>query len=128
MHLSNKPFCLALALVAGPCLGRLGAAGPPPAPAPVRPTPLNASVMIFHEWGLRDVPALVERAARQGQRKVNFVVTIHCRLDKDLKVLDYGLIRAREGWHYAPFDEPLRTQFRRQLKQAFAKAVALKMD
>ena len=75
--------------------------------APASPTPLNASVMIFNEWGLRSAAEQVGRIARTGQGKVNFVVTIHCQLDAQLRPLDYGLIRAEEGWHYTPFDDEL---------------------
>ncbi|HEX8200275.1 MAG TPA: hypothetical protein VF590_07295, partial [Isosphaeraceae bacterium] len=96
--------------------------------APARATPLNASVMIFNEWGLRDAPAHVERAAAQGHRRLNVVVTIHAQIDNDLQVLNYGLIRAREGWQYTPFDEPLLAQFRRQLGATFARAVELGLD
>ena len=57
--------------------------------------PLGVSVMIFNEWGLRNAPKMVESAAEHGHRRVNFVITIHAQLDKDLGVLNYGLIRAR---------------------------------
>src|SRR5438128_205333 len=96
-----------------------GTAGPP--------APLNVSVMIFNEWGLQDAHKMVERAAREGQRRVNFVITIHAQLDKDLKPLNYGLIRAKEGWQYSPFDEQLQARFRRQLKEAFTRAVQLQL-
>jgi hypothetical protein len=95
---------------------------------PASPTPLNASVMIFNEWGLKDASEQVERIARTGQGKVNFVVTIHCRLDPQLRPLDYGLIRAEEGWRYTPFDDELLGQFRASLRVAFAEAVVHKLD
>jgi hypothetical protein len=117
-------LALAPASVGGQAPGAKDAAEP----ARAHPTPLNASVMIFNEWGLRTAVQRVEQVAAQGHRRVNIVVTLHCRLDEHLKVLDYGLIRAVEGWHYTPFDEPLRRQFRESLRAAFARAVALGLD
>jgi hypothetical protein len=84
--------------------------------------------MIFNEWGLKGAAKAVERVAKHGHRRVNFVVTIHCCLDKDLRPQNYGLIRAKKGWQYTPFDKPLLTRFRVQLKRAFAKAARLKLD
>lgn len=107
----------ALALPLSTCVGA--------DPAPI---PLEKSVMIFHEWGLRDATKMVELAAKQGHRRVNFVITIHCQLDKDLKVLNYGLIRAQEGWKYEPFNEQLLALFKRHLTEAFTRAVELKLD
>src|SRR3954451_12591784 len=114
----NLPCALALILLA--------LDDRPTAPAP--PTPLNASVMIFNEWGLKGAAEQGERIARTGQNKVNFVVTIHCRLDPQLRPLDYGLIRAEEGWRYTPFDDELLGQFRASLRVAFAEAVVHKLD
>jgi len=91
-------------------------------------TPLEMSVMIFNEWGLQDAPKMVEYAAKHGHQRVNFVITIHCQLDKNLKVLNYGLIRAKKGWHYQPFDAELLALFQQSLKKAFARAAELKLD
>ena len=90
--------------------------------------PLEMSVPIFNEWGLRDAPRMVELAAKQGHRRVNFVITIHCQLDQDLKVLNYGLIRAEGDGKYETFDEQLHAVFQRQLKKAFKRAVELELD
>lgn len=92
------------------------------------PTPLDMSVMIFHEWGLQDASTMVELAAKHGHRRVNFVITIHCQLDEDLNVLNYGLIRARKGWQYEKFDDKLLALFQQHLKTAFTRAVELELD
>ena len=128
--LSRFPVCLSLllSLAAFACGRNVGAVEQPEALSVRKPTPLNASVMIFNEWGLKDAVKAVEQVAKSGHGRVNFVVTIHCRLDKDLRPQSYGLIRAQEGWQDTSFDEALLIQFRDHLKMAFAKAAQLNLE
>jgi hypothetical protein len=90
------------------------------------PAPLNMSVVIYDEQGLWNAPSIVDFAAQHGHRRVNFVITVKSQLDNNLLVQNYGL--SVSNTPYKPFDESLRTQFQRELRDAFAKAAADDME
>ncbi len=121
-RLAPRLACVVMPLLAALLVGRAAA----------QPAPLNSAVLIYDQKTLASAPAVLERIAKTGDRRVMFVVTIHCRLSPQLKPIELGLMRDRyRSWQDAdnliPLDDDNLAEFRRQLKAALRKANTLGM-
>lgn len=95
--------------------------------------PLNSAVLIYDRKSLEEAPAVVERIAALGDKRVMFVVTIHCRLTPELRPFELGLMKYRyRSWsdagNYEPLDEALLAEYRDLLRKAFAAAAQAGME
>ena len=100
---------------------------------PAQSVPLSSSVLIYDRKSLEAAPAVVERIAAIGDKRIMFVVTIQCRLTAELRPYELGLMKYRyDSWadrdNYEPLDEPLLAEYRNLLKAAFAAAANAGMD
>lgn len=86
-----------------------------------RGTQLNPSILLFHKPHHTGGVRSVRRAAALGCRRVNVVVTLFCKINKQCEVVSYG--RLRDG-RYVELDEQLRSEFQQSLREVFAEAVA----
>lgn len=105
-------------LTAVPTAG-LPAAGPA--------APVGLMVPLFHKWQMERGPALVDRAAELGARRVQFVIALQARLDANFRVLEYGLVledaASPGGSRLFPMDDAVRERLKGWLRPAFARAV-----
>ncbi len=85
-------------------------------------TPLEPSIGLFSLECLHRAETFVDRAHELGARRVNFVVTLHAKLDADRRVVRYGLRRA-PGQDFQAMSEGLRTEITHALSRAFQRAV-----
>ncbi|QDU88839.1 hypothetical protein Pla175_22230 [Pirellulimonas nuda] len=101
--------------------------------AAARPAALNSAVLIYDQKTLASAPEVLARIAAQGERRVMFVVTVHCRLSPDLKPTALGLMRDRyQSWqdpaNFIPLDDENLAGYRESLTRALRKANDLGMD
>lgn len=93
------------------------------------PAPLNMSVLIINEGMLLYAPYMVDYVVQRGHRRVNFVISVQCQFDGNRQVQNYGLIvYDPSGSRYVPFDESLRAQFQRELRDAFVRAADANLE
>lgn len=115
-----------LVFIAGlACFG----AAPPLAAA----TPLNSSVLLLDRARLAESEAWVDQAARTGGGRLQVVVNLFARLDRDLRVIEYGLLNdRRRSWstpdNFAPIGPGLRGELVASLTRAFERIDSLGLD
>ena len=105
------------------------AAGIPPLAAA---TTLDPMVALFHKWQMKDAAAVVEKAAAQGHRHVQFCIALQARLDPDHRVQAIGLYRenrdpAAGGNAFYPSDPAITRELKSYYIACFAKAVEKKL-
>lgn len=98
-----------------------------PAETPAgRPAALELMCPLFHKWQMERAPALVDRIAGLGAKRVQFVVALQCELDDAFRVLSYGLVledaQAKGGSRFFPLTEEIRLRLKGWLAAGFARA------
>lgn len=95
-------------------------------------TSLDPMVALFHKWQMKDAPAVVEKAAKQGHRHVQFCIALQARLDPDHRVQAIGLYRenrepAAGGNAFYPSGPAITRELKSYYAACFAKAVEKKL-
>ncbi len=85
-------------------------------------SPVNPAILLLNDQWLAKAPELVRRAADLGATRVNFVVTVHAKLNADRTVREFGLMHTRPRYRFEPMDEALHGKLREQWKAAFVAA------
>lgn len=98
-----------------------------------QPVPLNSSVLIYDRVSLIKAPEVVDRIAALGDRRVVFVVTLHCRLSPELRPLALGLMSDRSrSWsapdNFEPLSSGVLSFYQSHLTAAIRRAVSHGMD
>lgn len=95
-------------------------------------TTLDPMVALFHKWQMKDAAMVVDKAAAQGHRHVQFCIALQAQLDPDHRVKAIGLYReSREpgnpGNAFYPSDSAVRAELKSYYDACFAKAVDNKL-
>ena len=95
--------------------------------------PVNAAVIINSRESLLGAPEVVRRIAAIGDKRVMFVVTVHCRLTPEWKPIEYGLFGgsgkpSQASDEFVVMDEESLAFLQEHLIAAFAAATNLGMD
>lgn len=90
-------------------------------------TPLNSSVLVFDQVMLRTADNRVRWAALLPNRRLQLVLTVHCRLDDQGQVLEFGMLQDRRRGEDTPdnftsADEQLCELIQTEVREAFAAA------
>lgn len=95
-------------------------------------TPLHPMVPMFHKWQMEAAPAVVDKVAGLGHKRVQFCVTLQTRLKSGNQLESIGLFRDSKppgGPNaYFPIDPEVSREVSGYLNASFAKAVAHHME
>ncbi len=97
------------------------------------PVPLNSSVLILDRASLVNAPEYVDRIADLGERRLLLVISMQCRLDKQLKPFSYGILTdRRESWasphNFEPMTDKLLGDYRELLSKVFRQVESRDLD
>ncbi len=95
-------------------------------------TTLDPMVALFHKWQMKDAAAVVDKAAKQGHRHVQFCIALQARLDPDHRVQAIGLYRenrdpAAGANAFYPSDPAITRELKSYYSACFARAVEKKL-